>query len=147
MSEPVQFHHALPVEDLDQTRAFYGSVLGCAELQRGDPDRSLGFDFFGHEIVLHAVGPEAAAVHRRASEGANAAIRHFGVYLPRARWELIVERIANAGVTAFGPVERGNGAFVLVADPSANVIEFKTTTPAPQAPTTAVGARGASEGT
>jgi extradiol dioxygenase family protein len=128
MPERVRFHHALPVEDLERTQAFYGSVLGLAQLQRNDPERSLGFDFFGHELVLHTVGVEQAVVHRRASEGLSASIRHFGVYLTRARWEVMVERIANAGVTAFGPVEREDGAFVLIADPSANVIEFKTTT-------------------
>jgi uncharacterized protein len=130
MSEHVRFHHAVPVADLESTRAFYGTALGCAELPRAHPNRSAGFDFFGHELVMHVVGPQEVAIHRQASGGAHASVRHFGVYLPRADWETIVARVAAAGLPALGPVERTDGAFVLVEDPAGNVIEFKTTTPA-----------------
>jgi extradiol dioxygenase family protein len=132
MAETSRFHHAFPVADLSEAREFYLAALGCKELPRADPERSAGFDFFGHELVIHVVSPDDAAIHRRASGGLNASIRHFGVYLARGEWEAIVGRITRAQITVFGPVERADGAFVLVEDPSANVIEFKTITHAPR---------------
>ncbi|MDT8449812.1 MAG: VOC family protein, partial [Wenzhouxiangellaceae bacterium] len=49
------FHLALPVTDLDRTRAFYTDVLGCKTGRAAD--RWLDLDFFGHQLVLHLVDP------------------------------------------------------------------------------------------
>ena len=49
------FHLAYHVTDLDDARAFYGGVLGCAEGR--STDTWVDFDFFGHQISLHRGTP------------------------------------------------------------------------------------------
>nr|MCU0815776.1 dioxygenase [Cypionkella sp.] len=44
------FHLAIHVRDLDEARAFYGGVLGCAE-GRSAPTW-VDFSFFGHQLSL-----------------------------------------------------------------------------------------------
>jgi hypothetical protein len=49
------FHFAFNVTDLDQTRAFYGGVLGCKEGR--STDTWVDFDFFGHQLSMHLGDP------------------------------------------------------------------------------------------
>ena len=51
------FHLAIAVRDIDEARAFYGGLLGCAE-GRSDEDW-VDFDLFGHQLVCHR-GPALA---------------------------------------------------------------------------------------
>ena len=45
------FHLAIPVDDLDVCRKFYGEIL---ELPEGrSSDHWVDFDFFGHQLVIH----------------------------------------------------------------------------------------------
>ena len=93
MSAPA-FHLALPVDDLDSARAFYGDLLGCAE-GRSAP-RWVDFDFFGHQLSVHlaeGAGEEA----RNAVDGDDVPVRHFGVILPWADWNELHTRLAAAG--------------------------------------------------
>ena len=45
------FHLAYNVRDLDDARAFYGELLGCAEGR--STETWVDFNFFGHQISLH----------------------------------------------------------------------------------------------
>ena len=47
-----RFHLAIPVDDLEAGRAFYGDLLGCPQ-GREDPDHWIDFDLRGHQLVLH----------------------------------------------------------------------------------------------
>ena len=49
------FHLAYHVRDLDESRRFYGAVLGCREGR--STDTWVDFDFFGHQISLHLGTP------------------------------------------------------------------------------------------
>jgi hypothetical protein len=124
------FHHAFPVDDLAGARAFYGGLLGCIPGQQ--TERTANFEFFGHHIIAHLVTGEAFEVHRRATAGRNIAVRHFGVALPWGDWEALKARLLAAGAAFVVPPEMryagepGEEQLMLLADPSGNVVEFKT---------------------
>lgn len=46
------FHHAMPTNDLAQSKQFYGDILQCQQ-GRIDPDRWIDYNFFGSQIVTH----------------------------------------------------------------------------------------------
>ena len=128
MSAPA-FHLALPVDDLDDARAFYGALLGCAE-GRSAP-RWVDFDFFGHQLSVHlaeGAGEEA----RNAVDGDDVPVRHFGVILPWADWTDLHARLAAAGQTFLIPPrvrfagEPGEQGTFFLRDPSGNALEFKS---------------------
>lgn len=123
------FHHAFPVDDLDGARRFYRDLLGCVEGKQSL--KTANFEFFGHHIIAHLVEGEAYEVHRKASEGRNVALRHFGVALPWDDWEALRDRLLALGAKFIvDPHTRhagapGEEALMLLADPSGNVVEFK----------------------
>jgi extradiol dioxygenase family protein len=125
------FHHAFPVRSMEETRHFYGTVLGCATARR-DSDRAVDFNFFGHHIVAHLVEGADAEVHHRAAGGRNVAVRHSGVVLPWPHWEALAARLHGHGVAFMvEPEIRHHGepqeeALMLLCDASDNVLEFKT---------------------
>ena len=91
METSIMFHHAIPVHDLAAARAFYGGLLGCTEGKA--TDKRLNVDFFGHHLVVHLVASEVAARQQAASEGEQAAWRHFGVVLEWPDWERLAGRL------------------------------------------------------
>ncbi|GAA4068561.1 VOC family protein [Actinomadura miaoliensis] len=125
------FHHTFPVSDLDAARHFYGTVLGCPEARKKGAERAADFDFFGHHIVVRLVEGDDARLHRAAAEGANIAVRHFGVVLPWPEWEAVAERLAARSVAfVVEPTVRHRGepheeAMMMLADPFGNGLEFK----------------------
>lgn len=58
MSEFKPFHLAFPIRDIDETRAFYGDLLGC-DIGRST-DKWIDFNFFGHQLSAH-IKPEELA--------------------------------------------------------------------------------------
>lgn len=125
------FHLALPVTDLDATRRFYTELLGC-DTGREDA-RWVDLDFFGHQLVLHLVGPEdhpAAATNP--VDGHAVPAGHFGPILEWSQWEALAERLERHGVEfVIEPYLRfegkaGEQGTFFVRDPSGNHLEFKT---------------------
>ena len=49
------FHLAFNVTDLDETRDFYGNILGCIEGR--STETWVDFDFFGHQLSMHLGEP------------------------------------------------------------------------------------------
>jgi extradiol dioxygenase family protein len=127
---PVMFHHALPVRDLETTRAFYAGLLGCPEGVA--TARRINFEFFGNHLVTHLVDAETADRQLRATEGAQAGWRHFGVVLEWSEWEMLSERLSRRGADfLLKPHVRHAGepreeALMFLLDPSGNGVEFKT---------------------
>jgi len=126
--ERPRFHLAFPVRDLEEARAFYGGLLGCAE---GRSSRDwVDFDFHGHQIVAHRAPAESAAA-TNAVDGEAVPVRHFGVILSLAEWGRLADRLKAAGATfLIEPQTRfrgqaGEQATMFVADPSGNALEFK----------------------
>jgi extradiol dioxygenase family protein len=123
------FHLAFPVTDLAAARRFYTEVLGCA-IGRTD-ERWIDFDFFGHQITAHLVEPDPATTPRNAVDGDNVPVRHFGVILMRADWDVLAARLQKHGAEFLVEPrirfrgEPGEQATLFIRDPSGNALEFK----------------------
>lgn len=70
-----RFHLAIPVDDLEAGRAFYGDLLGCPQ-GREDPGHWIDFDLRGHQLVLHK-GEGAGVRLRNAVDGDAVPVPHF----------------------------------------------------------------------
>ena len=123
------FHLAFPVTSLKQARAFYGNLLGCPEGRSSD--EWIDFDFFGHQIVAHLAPDEAGHKTSSAVDGHAVPVRHFGIVLTMAQWEVLAERL-KAAHTRFviAPYVRfkgevGEQATMFFLDPCGNALEFK----------------------
>ena len=123
------FHLAFNVTDLDQTRRFYGDVLGCTE-GRSSPDW-VDFNFYGHQIVAHLAPGECGPNQSSAVDGHNVPVRHFGAVLSMDQWQAMAEKLAALGTQfVIEPYIRfkgevGEQATMFFRDPSGNAIEFK----------------------
>ncbi|HSM11066.1 MAG TPA: VOC family protein [Lysobacter sp.] len=116
------FHLSLPVHDLEETRAFYCSVLGAA-LGRVTPEW-IDLIVFGHQVTFHqrpeqVVPPEAQGV------------QHFGAILPWEEWEVLCAAVAASGYpllappAVFGKDTQTEHGKLLLRDPSGHMLEFK----------------------
>jgi uncharacterized protein len=122
------FHLAFNVTDLDQARAFYGGVLGCAEGR--STDTWVDFDFFGHQISLHLGTP--FKTERTGHVGDQLVpMPHFGLVLELPQWQAMARALEAAG-TDFVlkpqlryPGEPGEQWTMFFLDPFGNPIEVK----------------------
>lgn len=123
-----RFHLAFPVRDLQEARAFYGSLLGCAEGRSST--EWVDFDFHGHQIVAH-LAPAPETVGTNPVDGEDVPVRHFGVILDLAAWRALADRLEAAGVDFIIPPQvrfqgqPGEQATLFFLDPSGNALEFK----------------------
>ncbi len=124
------FHLAFPVHDLEQSRQFYGGLLGCAEGRSSDT--WIDFDLFGHQIVAHlSDASSAASKSHNPVDGHNVPVPHFGVVLPWDQWQALAEKLNSASVEfIIEPYVRfagevGEQATMFFLDPSGNALEFK----------------------
>lgn len=46
------FHLAIPSNDLQKSRQFYGEILGCQQ-GRTDPANGLSYKLYGNQLVAH----------------------------------------------------------------------------------------------
>lgn len=123
------FHLAFPVRDLEETRAFYRDVLGCA-IGRSS-ETWVDFDLFGHQMSAH-LRPQAANSNTGTVDGKAVPIPHFGAVLLMDEWEKLAARLeANDAVDWLErPMVRfrgepGEQATLFIRDPSGNALEFK----------------------
>jgi len=123
------FHLAFPVKDFEESRRFYGEVLGCEEGRSSDA--WIDFNLFGHQIVAH-LAPEAAGVrHKNEVDADHVPVPHFGIVLPPEDFHKLAERLKSKGVefviepkTRFAG-EVGEQSTMFFLDPSGNALEFK----------------------
>ncbi len=128
-----RFHLAIPVKDLQQTRAFYGELLGAPEGRRAD--NWVDFDLHGHQLVLHKVSLDEQARLGPAShsevDGHRVPVPHFGLVLTLSEWQNLADRLTRAGAEfTIAPTVRfagtaGEQRTLFLADPSGNMLEFK----------------------
>ena len=122
------FHLAYHVTDLDETRAFYGGVLGCREGR--STATWVDFDFFGHQISLHLGTPFETAKTGQVA-GQLVPMPHLGIVLPMADWDALAAKIRAAGIAfEMEPHIRNTGqpgeqGTMFLRDPSGNPIEIK----------------------
>jgi len=116
-------HLSIPVRDIDEARDFYVHTLGCQSARAG-----AGFTdvwFFGMQITLQDRPDEVAVLTTGCS-------RHFGVTLGRDDFDATISRLTSLGVDWMVPVSTDDEGApteqtkAKVADPSGNVVEFKT---------------------
>lgn len=126
-----RFHLAVPVDDLDAARAFYGGLIGCPE-GRSAPTW-VDFDLYGHQFVAHLDpgGRQRRDVVHNAVDGDDVPVPHFGVLLSIPEWQHLAERLRAAG-TEFVvephvrfPGEAGEQHTMFLRDPAGNALEFK----------------------
>ncbi|MDE9449133.1 VOC family protein [Aliiroseovarius sp. Z3] len=125
---PTPFHLAVNVTDLNETRAFYGDLLGCREGR--STDSWVDYDFFGHQLSLHLGTPFETA--ETGKVGAHmVAMPHFGVVLALDDWRALADRLEAAGTEWVIPPtvrfegEAGEQWTMFFRDPSGNPIEVK----------------------
>ncbi|SFL10664.1 VOC family protein [Shimia haliotis] len=122
------FHLAFNVRDLDETRAFYGDLLGCREGR--STETWVDFDFFGHQISLHLGEPFATANTGHVGDHL-VPMPHLGVILPKPSWDALAQRLTEAGMDfVLAPFTRfkgepGEQSTMFFRDPSGNPIEIK----------------------
>ena len=122
------FHLAINVRDLDESRRFYGGVLGCAEGR--STDSWVDFDFFGHQLSLH-LGPLLATQHTGHVGDQLVPMPHFGLVLALDDWRALVQRLEAAGTEfVMKPQLRFEGQpgeqwAMFFLDPSGNPLEVK----------------------
>jgi extradiol dioxygenase family protein len=123
------FHLAFPVHDLAAARRFYGELLGCPEGRSSD--EWVDFDFYGHQIVAHLAPEEVGHRSTNAVDGDAVPVRHFGVVLELAAWQVLAAKLEAAGVRFIvAPHVRfegqvGEQSTMFFLDPSGNALEFK----------------------
>ena len=123
------FHLAFPVRDLEETRRFYGELLGC-RIGRS-ADRWVDFDFWGHQLSAHLTEAQISEPPANPVDGKQVPIKHFGAILPMDEWKKLAEKVRNAGVDfIIEPYIRfkgqpGEQATMFFLDPSGNALEFK----------------------
>jgi hypothetical protein len=124
------FHFSFFVTNLDETRRFYGDVLGCREGR--STEHWVDFDFFGHQISTHKAETIPSTRNTGQVDGIAVPMPHFGCILPWEEFQSLADRITTAGVKfIIAPRLRfegqpGEQATMFLTDPSGNALEFKS---------------------
>jgi extradiol dioxygenase family protein len=123
------FHLAFPVKNLEESRRFYGEILGCEEGRSSEA--WIDFNLFGHQIVAHLAPGGVGIQHRNEVDADHVPVPHFGIVLPMDEFKSFAERlkakqiefIIEPKIRFAGEV--GEQATMFFLDPSGNALEFK----------------------
>ena len=124
------FHLAFPIKDIEETKKFYKSILGC-KIGR-ESDAWVDFNFFGHQVSAHLKPEELSNAKKNKVDGKSVPVRHFGVILPWEDWNILSEKLKSIGTSfIIDPYIRfegevGEQGTMFFLDPSGNALEFKT---------------------
>lgn len=122
------FHLAYHVRDLNVSRQFYKTVLGCREGR--STDTWVDFDFFGHQISLHLGEPFKTTNTGKVGDH-MVPMPHLGVILEYPEWRALADRLQDAKTEfVMEPQIRFEGQpgeqyTMFFRDPSGNPIEVK----------------------
>ncbi|HUF96845.1 MAG TPA: VOC family protein [Ilumatobacter sp.] len=123
-----RFHLAMPVDDLDAAKRFYGEVLG---LEQGrSADTWVDWNFSGHQLVTHLAPSRSDSIHNPV-DGHDVPVPHFGLLLSVAEFHRFAERLTAAGTEfVIEPYLRFEGEVgeqwtMFLFDPAGNALEFK----------------------
>ncbi len=124
------FHLAYPVKNIEETRQFYGELLGCAVGR--STERWIDFNFWGNQISAHLTEEEIVEPAANPVDGKSVPIKHFGAILEWDEWHALAEKLRNHGIEfIIEPYIRfegevGEQATMFFLDPSGNALEFKS---------------------
>lgn len=128
------FHLAIPVDDIEAAREFYGTLLGFG---RGrSAERWTDWNVAGHQVVTHQVGepsdtPRAGVAGTNPVDGHDVPVPHFGLVLSVPEFRALAERLTAAGTDfVIEPYVRFEGEpgeqwTMFFLDPAGNALEFK----------------------
>ncbi|TDW83860.1 hypothetical protein EV137_6663 [Kribbella pratensis] len=123
-----RFHLAMPVDDLDAARRFYGEVLG---LEQGrSSDTWIDWNLRGHQFVTHVAPEKTKRIHNPV-DGHDVPVPHFGLILTVDEFQTFAERLKAAGTEfVIEPYVRFQGQTgeqwtMFFLDPAGNALEFK----------------------
>jgi extradiol dioxygenase family protein len=123
------FHLAVPVDDLEAARSFYGGVLG---LEEGRSAKEwVDWNFYGHQLVTHAVESAPDARASNPVYGHDVPVPHFGLLLSIPDFHSLAARLRGAGIAfVIEPYLRFEGLpgeqwTMFLLDPAGNALEFK----------------------
>lgn len=122
------FHLAVPVDDLEAARAFYGGIMECPEGRSSDT--WVDFNFFGHQFVVH-LGNPVGQPDLNAVDGDAVPSFHFGCVLEWEDWHVLAGKLMAHGTQfVLKPKIRfegevGEQATMFLLDPAGNALEFK----------------------
>ena len=123
-----RFHLAVPVDDLDAARVFYGEVIGCQ--QGRSSDSWVDWNLRGHQFVTH-LAPHPQRAVSNPVDGHDVPVPHFGLILDVEDFHDLAERLRAAGTTfVIEPYlrfagEAGEQWTMFLLDPAGNAMEFK----------------------
>jgi len=125
------FHLAFPVTDIEATRHFYGTLLGC-RIGRESPGQWMDFDLFGHQMSAHLRAARPTDTATGAVDGDVVPVPHFGVILEMDDFMALAKRLEASPETRWGLKQKlrfeglsGEQRTMFVFDPSGNALEFK----------------------
>ena len=124
------FHLAFPIKDIEETKKFYKSILGC-KIGR-ESDAWVDFNFFGHQVSAHLKPEELSNAKKNKVDGKNVPVRHFGVVLDWKEWRSLSKKLQKLKIKfIIDPYIRfkgevGEQATMFFLDPSGNALEFKS---------------------
>ncbi|MHB1567646.1 MAG: VOC family protein [Solirubrobacteraceae bacterium] len=123
-----RFHLAMPVDDLDAARHFYGEILG---LEQGrSSDTWIDWNLHGHQFVTHVSSDHLTRI-RNDVDGHDVPVPHFGVILTIPDFQRLADRLRAAGAEfVIEPHVRFEGQpgeqwTMFLLDPAGNALEFK----------------------
>jgi extradiol dioxygenase family protein len=124
------FHLAIPVDDIEAARTFYGEVLG---FERGRSDTKwTDWNFRGHQVVTHQVDARRDGVAgTNPVDGHQVPVPHFGLVLSVPEFKELAARLEAAGTEfVIKPYVRFEGEpgeqwTMFFLDPAGNALEFK----------------------
>jgi extradiol dioxygenase family protein len=132
MSSPTsplpRFHLAVPVDDLEPARTFYGEILGCA--QGRSSDTWIDWNLHGHQFVTH-LAPGSRNTAHNPVDGHDVPVPHFGLILTIPDFHELAGRLRAAGTSfIIEPYLRFEGQpgeqwTMFLRDPAGNALEFK----------------------
>lgn len=126
------FHLAFKVKDIESTRRFYVSILGCEEGR--STESWIDFNFFGHQLSAHVSADRPNLDYCGLVDGVEVPIPHFGCLLDPNQFAIVEDKLTAAGVKFIvKPQVRyagksGEQKTLFVLDESDNPIEFKSFT-------------------
>ncbi len=124
------FHLAIPVDDLDKARHFYGTIMRCPEGRTSE--QWTDYNFYGHQLVIHHQPTSGKRENRNPVDGHDVPIPHFGVVLAWEDWHQLRDRVVSEGIQfVIEPYIRfeglpGEQATMFFYDPCGNALEFKS---------------------
>lgn len=125
-----RFHLAMPVDDLEAARRFYGEVLG---LEQGrSAETWTDWNLHGHQFVTH-LAPRRGARGGVSNpvDGHDVPVPHFGLILAVPEFHRLADRLRAAGTEfVIEPYVRFEGQpgeqwTMFLRDPAGNALEFK----------------------